>query len=79
LAEAIDLDFPSNSFSSIIHHHVEENLWSISPTFCAYILKPKEVQALNVSTKKLHAKLLYKKVARKMLVKLTLFPLEVSN
>jgi hypothetical protein len=48
---------------------------SISPTFyeciCADILVPKKVQTLNVSTKKLRAKLLYKKAAHKMLVKLT--------
>ncbi len=51
------------------------NLKSISPTFykriCANILAPIKSWTFTASTKKLRAKLLYKKPARKMLVKLT--------
>jgi hypothetical protein len=51
-------------------------LESISPTYYVQFLHQyfctKKVQTLNLSTKKLRAKLLYKKAARKMLVKLTL-------
>ncbi len=50
-------------------------LESISPTFyeriCANILLPNKVQTQNGSTKKLCAKVLYKKAARKMLMKMT--------
>ncbi len=48
---------------------------SISPTFyernCANFLAPIKSFTFTSSTKKLHAKLLYKKAAHKMLVKLT--------
>ncbi len=39
--------------------------------FCTNILAPKKVQTLNISTKKLSAKLLYKKAAHIIVVKLT--------
>jgi hypothetical protein len=52
-----------------------QKLESISSTFlkriCANILAPIKSLTFTASTKKLCAKLLYKKVARKMLVKLT--------
>jgi hypothetical protein len=46
------------------HHH-------FMSAFAPIFLPPKKVQTLNVSTRKLRAKYLYKKVARNMLVKLT--------
>ncbi len=62
---------------------------SISPTYYLQLLRryfcAKKVQTLNLSTKKLCAKLSYEKAARKMLVKLTtgqhlsLPPKESSN